>query len=67
MFDTMDLNNKLSRDVCYLIIQNGDMRKKVIALGQIYFAIQTWRQEVSDYFNQSDEDNKISVTRGNIK
>lgn len=67
MFDTMDLNNKLSRDVCYLIIQNGDMRKKVIALGQIYFAIQIWRQEVSDYFNQSDEDNKISVTRGNIK
>lgn len=63
----MDLNNKLSRDVCYLIIQNGDMRKKVIALGQIYFAIQIWRQEVSDYFNQSDEDNKISVTRGNIK
>jgi len=58
---------KLTRYACYLIVQNGDPRKKVIALGQTYFAIQTRRQEVADYFNQLDEDNKRLVIRGDIK
>lgn len=58
---------ELSRYACYLIVQNGDPRKEVIALGQTYFAIQTRRQEVADYFNQLDENNKRLVIRGDIK
>jgi len=58
---------ELTRYACYLIVQNGDPRKKLIALGQTYFAIQTRRQEVADYFNQLDEDNKRLVIRGDVK
>ncbi|GHT71481.1 DNA damage-inducible protein D [Bacteroidia bacterium] len=58
---------KLSRYACYLIVQNGDPRKEIIATGQTYFAIQTRRAEVADYFNQLDEANKRLVIRGDIK
>ena len=61
------LDYRLSRYACYLIVQNGDPRKEIIAAGQTYFAIQTHRQEVADYFNQLDEDNKRLVIRGDIK
>ena len=37
---------KLSRYACYLITQNADSSKKVVALGQTYFAIQTRKQEI---------------------
>jgi len=56
---------ELSRYACYLIVQNADSRKKVVAFGQTYFAVQTRKQEITEeYFNSLDENKKRLITRG---
>ena len=61
------IDYKLSRYACYLIVQNSDSRKKVVALGQTYFAVKTRKMELTELeYKELTEDEKRLYVRKQV-
>lgn len=59
----------MSKYACYLIVQNANPRKKSVALGQTYFAVQTRKQELTEkeYGDLTEEEKRKESTTENRK
>jgi len=57
----------LSRYACYLIVQNADPAKEIVALGQSYFALKTRERELDEEYQQLTEDKKRLAIRQELR
>ena len=57
----------ISRYASYLIVQNADPRKEIVALGQTYFAVKTREREIEEEFEDLTEEQKRLAIRNELK